>query len=280
MTEEYKWGDDPGTAIQKAAGTPLAAQVESDVVAGYLLALRSLLEKDAELHQAVAGCHPAQEARPLLIAAHKAVKPGTEHLLERAATILLDELQQMRAASPSLYLVSCKTGRSVMPIAAKDVYTPPDFEGLNGVMQKSRPIVHPGLSSTLALAAHEAAKRDSMMALVTPEAAMAFAHMTEPERMLERAKQKLAGIVEFAPVDGPQQEIEFGREHVAGLEQSANLAFHRVELFASTLAKKILDRCGPGGRCSVGGVRSCSGSKQRWFICTLKFERAAAASSG
>jgi hypothetical protein len=276
MTDEYKWGDDPGVAIEKSAGTPLAAAIEEDVVSGYLLELRKKIENNAEVRRMVAESRPAQSVKSELAASYGPAKPGTEHLLERAAQILLDELEQQRAAKPSLYLVSCQTGRAVVPISAKDVYIPPDYVGLDGGVHKSRPVVHPGLSSTLALASHESAKHQSLLARATPETAAAYAHLSAPEQILSRVKQKLADKVEFADLPGETaQEIEFGREHISGLEQSANLSFHRVELFAATLARKIA-LLGSGGRCCIDGIRACHGSKQRWYVCTARFANAAA----
>lgn len=270
MNDEYKWGDDPGVAIEKATGSRLASRIEDDVVAGYLLQLRTLLEENADLAAKVAVATPAKNAKPHLIGAFKLVKPGTSYLLDRAADILLDELEQQRK-NPSLYLVSCKTGRSVMPIGAKDVYTPPDFANLDGQPCKSKPIVHPGITSSLAIAGHEAAKQEALVSIAGHE--LAFAHLSDPEQMVERARQKLAGIVTFEKMDGPWREIVFGKEHVSGMEQSVNSSFHRVELFSSTLAKKILTLCGRGGRCQTGGVSNQRGSKQRWYVLSVKFQR-------
>jgi len=268
---DYKWGDDPGTAIEKAGNSPLATQIESNVVAGYLLQLRKLLESDPECARKVAEAVPAAGARDCLTAGIE-VKPGTLHLLERAVDSLLEELEQQREAKPSLYLVSCKTGQAVMPLSAENVYTPPDFQGLDGGMHKSRPVVHPGISSSLAIAAHESAKEDAMMALAGRE--LAFAHLSEPEQMIEMVKAKLANSISFQELGGPWQEIEFGKENVAGMTQSVNLQFHRVELFSSVLATKVLSLCGRGGICHFGSVKSRRNAKYRWFTVDVKFERA------
>jgi len=277
MNDEYKWGDDPGEAIVKAAGSPLALQIESDVIAGYLLILRALVEKDEELSDRIAKSKPARLAKPYLVEACEFVKLGTEYLLDRAAGILLDELEEQRK-NPSLYLVSCKTGRAVMPITAKNVYTPPDYEDLDGNLRPAKPVVHPGITSSLAIVAHETAKQESLVALAGRE--LAFVHLSAPEQMVEMAKQKLTGDVIFGNVDGPWQEIEFGKENAAGMEQSVNAAFHRVELFSAILAKRILTLCGRGGRCQAGSVSSHRGAKQSWYALSVKCERFDAASTG
>lgn len=277
MNDQYKWGDDPGSAIEKAAGSPLAFRIEEETVAGYLIQLRSEIEKNAELARKIAEAQPAAAAKPSLIAACKHVKPGTEHLLERAVSMLLEELEQQRRAAPSLYLVSQKTGRSVMPISAKDVYTPPDFVGLDGELHKSGPVVHPGISSSLALAAYEAAKEQSMTSLFGQS--LSHVHLTEPEQMVERARQKLSGVVEIGEVDGPWSDMEFGKEHVSGMEQAPNTAFHRVELFSSVIAKRVVSLCGKGGKCELGQIRSCRSPKHRWYALAVKFKRADASGS-
>jgi hypothetical protein len=267
----HKWGDDPIAAIEKAPGSPLALQLESEVVAGYLIQLRKMLEEDTDVANMVAECDPAQLAKPGIIKAFKLVKPGTQHLLEKAADSLLAELDQQRKAAPSLYLVSCKTGRAVMPISAKDVYTPPDFEGLDGKLHKAKPIVHPGITSNLAIAAHESAKETSIISLAGQE--LAFSHLSDPERMIESAKQKLSGIVNFGDVQGTWHEIEFGKENAAGMEQAVNPAFHRVELYSSVLARRILALCGRGGQCQIGSIRNLRGAKHRWYSLDVRFQR-------
>jgi hypothetical protein len=268
--QEYKWGDDPGAALVKAAGSPLALQIADDIIAGYLITLRTLLETNVELSDKIASSHPAQNARTDLISACELVKPGTLHLLEKAADMLLEELEQQRKSGSNLYLVSCKTGRSVMPIDAKDVYVPPDYEGLDGKLHKSKPIVHPGISSNLAIVAHEFAKENALVSIAGQE--LAFIHLSAPERMVEMAKQKLSGVVLFENVDGPWHVVEFGRENSAGMEQSVNAAFHRIELFSSVLAKKILTLCGQGGRCRVGSVKSHRGAKHRWYSLDVRLD--------
>lgn len=266
---DYEWGDDPGSVLARIPGSPLAKRVEKDVVAGYLLQLRDLLQQSQELADMVAAHDKAIEAKPHLVKAVELVKPGTEHLLDKAAGMLLEELEQQRKA-PGLYLVSCETGLSVMPIGGKDVYHPPEYRGMDGNMHEARPVVHPGITSSLAIAAHEAEKEHALMALSGNE--MAFAHLSDPDKIVEIAKQKLAGAVSFVQMDGPWHEIEFGRENAAGMEQSANLAFHRVELFSSILAKRIVSLCGNGGRCQIGEIVKNSGSKQRWYVVSVKFD--------
>lgn len=275
---DHKWGDDPVAAIEKAPGSALALQLESEIVAGYLIQLRKMLEEDAAVANMVAECDPAQLAKPGILKAFKLVKPGTQHLLEKAADSLLVELDQQRKAAPSLYLVSCKTGQAVMPISAKDVYTPPDFEGLDGKLHKAKPVVHPGIASNLAIASHENAKETSLMALAGQE--LAFSHLSDPEQMVESAKQKLSGSVDFGPIQGPWHEIEFGKENASGMEQAVNLAFHRVELFSSILARRILTLCGRGGRCQIGDIRSLRGAKHQWYVLSVRFQRIDAASVG
>ena len=272
--QDYGWGDDPGTAIEKAAGSWLAPVIEDKVIAGYLLSLRKMLEEDTELRDKVAKSIPACGAKPdLITATFNLVKPGTERLLDKAIDVLLEELDEQRKKAPSIYLVSHETGRSIMPISKEGVYTPPDFVGLDGNVHQAKPVVHPGISSSLALAAHEVAKTKSILALAGGDSSMAFAHLSEPEQMIGRAKTILQGRVSFEGASGPPQEIAFGREHEAGMEQAVNLSFHRVEMFSAILAKKILDKCGEGGRCSGGTIKLCKGSKYRWFIFTACFER-------
>lgn len=257
--------------IEKTVNSSLATRSEEEIVAGYLIQLRKILQEDVVLIGKVSACEPAIDAKPHLIAAIEA-NPDTEHLLDKAAVQLLKELENQRKSKPSLYLVSNKTGKAVMPINENHVFTPPQFVGLDGKLHDSRPVVHPGITSSIAVAAHEMAKEEALAAISGNE--LAFAHMSDPDKVLELTRQKLDGIVSFEDLNGSWEQIELGKENAAGMEQSANRSFHRIELFSSILARRIVDRCGKGGRCQLGGMIVNRGAKHRWYVVSVKFERA------
>ncbi len=271
MSDEYKWGDDPVAAIQKAAGSSLAVQIEDDIVAGYLILLRKEIESNSELSELIAKGNSENVVKTALTSACKLVKPGTDYLLDRVISMLLEELEQHRQAKPSLYLISQKTGRAIIPIEAKDVYTPPDYIGLDGKIHKSNPIVHPKLSSSLAIASYEAAKQELVLTKITPKTHMAHTHLSTPEQIVQKARQKLAGLPPCE--NGEWKDVEFGKEHVAGMEQSVNPSFHRVELFSSILARKVFELCGKGGQYNFGSIRSCRNAKLRWYVIPVEFKR-------
>lgn len=265
--------------IRKYVSKTPVSTTGKNVVARYLLKLRDILERDNTVNHKVANCISTEDARPILIEAFGPVEPGTEELLERSITILLEELKQQRASKPSMYLVNRETGMSLMPIDAKDIYTPPDYKDPGGETWihrhirscKARSIVHPGISSSIALSAHEANKENAIIALAGD--ALAFKHMSEPEQITEMAKQRLTGLVNFGDANGQWEEIQFGRENIAGMEQAVNTSFHRIELFSVILAKKILHLCGSGGTCQLGSITVRKSPKYRWYVLTGIFEK-------
>lgn len=272
MTNEFRWGDDPGKAIEKASG-PQLVEIEENVISRYLLQLRQRLQSDEELSRQVARCDPARTAKGILVASYGPEKPGTGYLLEKAAEILLDELEDQRSQDPSLYLVSGVTGRAVMPISDKDIYNPPDYVGEDGEVHKARPVLHPAISSSLTLAAHEAAKQSSLVK--SGAGKLAFAHLTDPDRIVQLTKEKLSGKVEFEDFDdGPWEEIVFGKENDVDFSQAVNPQFHRVELFSSVLSQKILELCKDGKRCEIGKVSLHSGTRQKWYTVLVRVSAA------
>ena len=128
-------------------------------LARYLLDIRREFETNDEAKNIVISSDPAIDAKPKLLElfAHKC-KPGTEKLFEEAIEIALNELDGFRKNPASLYLIDNATGKSVMPITDDLIYTPPDYIGEDGKLHKAKPVVHPGISSSLTLAVYGEAK--------------------------------------------------------------------------------------------------------------------------
>lgn len=235
------------------------------------LKLRKLLETDDLLKKTVAAAVPAISAKQALIDAASQEGQDAE-VLSEAAEDLLNELEQQRKNPPSLYLVSQETGKSIMPISASDIYTPPDYVGLDGKTHKSAPILHPGITSSLAVSVHEAEREKSILSLAGDSPA--YKHLSDPSCLVSLTEQKLTGKVELAEL--PKEScttIKFGVENSAGVEQSINESFHRAELYSALLAKKIVSACGGSGRCQIVRIDRVRGAKQHWYEASVKIDR-------
>lgn len=253
--------------LQKKEQSNLAIRSEEDAeVSRHLLSIRKQVETDQELAAFIASRTPAVEAKFALM---KVFDGEGNRLFEKALDMFLEELEQQRKSVPSLYLVNANTGQAIRPISEKDIITPPDYVGEDGLKHHSRAIVHPGMTSAMGLAFQEKHNHDMMLAKARePGSELAYAHLTEPEKMIESTKDRLnnVGVMVDETYEGPWTEIEFGRENISGMEQSVNTRFHRLNMFSAILARKILGMCGNQGRCAIGTIRSCGNSKHRWYV--------------
>lgn len=236
---------------------------------GCLTQLRKNLETNHDLIEKVSNCFPAMQAKMHLLESVEDIDPSMKHVFDKAAEIILEDLEAQRKLKPSLYLVNAKTGMAIMPMGGDSIFTPPDFVGLDGKIHKSKPIVHPGITSSLALAEHEIEKHKMVLAKHGDK--LAFAHMSDPDKIVDMAKEKISDRLMPEDADGKWEEVEIGRENFSGMEQSANFSFHRIELFSSILARKILSRIGNHGRCQIGGIWQHRGAKHRWYVVNVKF---------
>jgi len=266
-----EWGDN--LAIVLAKGGELAEQAEKKLLAEYLILIRTQLETSVKLQKAVTDSDPATEARGKVTQyLSKHIRPGTIEVFRKAVEQILSELDQLRTKKPSLYLVNQATGELVMPINKDLIFTPPDYIGADGQLHKSNPIVHPGVTSSLALAIHKQAKTNKAIAKSKKNKAteQAYAHISDPNKIIELTKEKLqtAGIEIDNDLDSDSQIIEFGREQSDGIFQSSNLHFHRIQVFSSTLAHKIV-KLNPR-KCAFGKLEMKHNSKQQWYTVEVR----------
>lgn len=271
------WGEDLSAFLKvcrKEGDSELVQQVEEKLLAGYLMGIRTLLTTDHVANKVAAESYPATSAAPGLIDRfwHLA-KPGSEDIFQKAVEIILEELDAARLKEPSLYLVNVQTGRAVLPFNKDTVFQPPDYIGEDGLVHKARPIVHPALTSAMALAQQEAARREIVLKKSKdPKFKSAVEHLLDPEGMITSAKERLQAVgvvIDDIPSDSEPQEVEFGREAIDGINQAPNYQFHRKSTFSAILAQKILRLCGPGGHCHIGPIRERKGSKQRWYAVSV-----------
>lgn len=267
------WGEDLVALRQK--GGEIAEDAESRILSKYMLEIRKRLETDKEARQTAADAKPAMEAKDELMrifALANMISPGTEDLCEKALTEILYELDHIRETGAGLMLIDAKTGKAVLPLTPDMIYTPPDSIGEDGKLRKSAPILHPGISASLGMKIQDEARHIELLRKAS-KARDAYAHITDPGKITELAKERLQNL-NITIVDSlPGVEsvtLEFGREQVSGIEQSPNLHFHRAYMYAAVLATKILKACGSYGVCSFGPIQLLKNSKQRWYTIDVK----------
>lgn len=271
------WGEDLHGFLEKCrkeGNQELVRKVEEKLTAGYLMALRGAFESDPEIRRVVESSQPATEAAPFVAdRLWGFAKPGSEDIFEKAVWTILEELDFHRSKPPSLYLVNPTTGKAVVPLTEGSIFQPPDFVGEDGRTHKARPIVHPSITSALALSQQDAARQESLAKRADSGFKRhALAH-GDLDGIAESVRQRLesAGVqrVDSLP-DADPAEVEFGREQVDGLLQSPNFGFHRISVFSAVLAVKVLRLCGPGGTYSMGPIQERKGSKQKWYMVTVR----------
>ena len=256
------------------------AEVEARPMASYLKQVRDELESNQEARDLVSKAFPASGSKEELVRIlstarpgrdYPVPKPGTEDLFEAAVDRVLAELEKQRGLPPALYIVDRDTGDVVMPLPAGGVYQPPDYIGEDGKTHKARPVVHPGITSSLAVARAEEFRKGKALAGVKDDlvAKKAYEHLEDPRQIAAGAADRLRSMgveVSDLPAGGePEDVVEFGREHVNGVFQSPNLSFHRSAMFADLLANKLMRLCGPGGGVLLGELSRRDNGKQCWY---------------
>lgn len=280
--------------LTRASAGPIEVRDEREELLSYLRSVRKELEDNPEARETVAAAEPAAAASPELVRILSSarpgrevpiLRPGTEDLLTRAVGQVLAELEVQRRGPKGLYLVDESTGKSVLALPEGAIYQPPDYVGEDGLPRKAMPIVHPGLSSSLVMkqtedwkvrTAIERSEKDEMLR-------RAYEHLTDPEKMAAIAGERLRELGVLTSdlgTEEPEEEIEFGREHVGGVFQSPNPGFHRLHLFAGSIVRRVMARCGPGAEVRLGRVKEKSSGKQRWYTVGLTVRRPPQLSSG
>jgi len=266
-------------ALQKAdrAGG-LSVSLAQEIRGRLLLRIRDKVQRTPALREILsASIPPAEMKEDVMREVQDLDYPGAEHLLEEAVDILLEELKEQRATGASIVLIHPGTGRAMMPLRPSDIFTPTPYVDDNGVVHAPTPILHPGLSSGIALAEQEMEKRSSLLEMAKdPRKALGLSHLTDPDLIARVAVKRLSdvGIVMVTECDGASASVEFGMESSDAELQSFNPAFHRAAAYAAVLASKIRRLVGGSGEYSMGPVRLMKNSKKRWYTVDVTYRSA------
>lgn len=267
--DQINWGEDIFALATRSEDPHLAQQAVEAVAVHYRRELRDRFQSDPAVKEAIRPGVPVLECLDdIHFAVADVCREGTEEIFTKILKELVEELEVLQKSGGELFLVDHSTGKTIMPIQEKHIYQPPDFVDEQGKIRKARPIVHPSISAPLMLHEHEKAKQAGVLAKITPENHLAFAHLTDPDYIAKTAVDilKKNGIEIVHLEEGEKATIEIGKEHIQGIEQAPNFKFHRAHLFGSILARRILEVMNRRGKCDEKiKVSMKRNSKFRWY---------------
>lgn len=268
--------DQVGLALEGSRdGTELSAESREKVLAQFLLRIRHEVPRRPALRETLAASVPPTEMKEDVLRELEDLSyPGAEGILSEAVDIILQELEHQRKEGASKYIVDGSTGRALMPVRPNSVFTPAPYVDENGVTHKPSPILHPGISSGLALAAQEAKRKAFLVEKAKdPRHKLALSHILDPNVITSVAAERLAdvGINRVQDCEGMPVEVEFGTEIIDAEIQSLNPAFHRTAAYAAVLATRVRKLVGVSGVFSFGPVRTVKDSKRRWYAVEVKY---------
>lgn len=276
------WGQDVFDVVAVRAMGARMVEAEKRVEAGYALMIRESFETNDEIRKLFNQTHSPLEAKAdLELALSSLVRPGTEDLFSTALSAALRELNEMRAHPSSLYVIDQSTGKAVAPFRTDTVFRTPDYVDEGGTTRPGRLVVHPAVTSEIA-ARRVLEDRDTKIATRAAEAPATYEHESDPQSILRYASIALvAHDVEVCPVPEKTQgaptvtcAVVIGKEYYDGVAQSANIQFHRAQMFGKALARKIsehLDSMGTKPRkCELLRIVPKEGSKLRWYEVTVR----------
>jgi hypothetical protein len=268
------WGENTFAIVaQKTGSRELVEAAEADVEKRYRLELRDKFQNDKPVYDALVESKDSLLSEGTFESIRGLTKiilrAGTEEIFERILRELLEELNEMHKREPSAYLVNRQTGKVLMPMSGKDVYTPPDYVGEDGKLHPAKPILHPAIAAPLMMHVH--GENRKLEAIAKAPNFASVEHLVQgPESILERAKILLRnqGIIVEQLDMGERRTIEVGRETVDDMLQAPNYSFHRSQMYGSLLAKKVLDICREymTHTCDLQSIRLHKGSKEQFYV--------------
>lgn len=273
--------DEVALILEKSgSGMELSDESRAKIRAKLLLRIRHEVPRRAGLRETLAAdVPPADMKEDVLREIEDLSYPGVEGLLSDAVDIILQELEQQRKEGAREYVVDQATGRALMPVGPNSVFTPAPYVDDDGVLRTPAPLLHPGISSSLALAAQETERRASLIkAAQNPRNRFSLTHIMDPEVITAVAAERLAdvGIGRVQECDGESMEVEFGTEAVDAESQSLNPAFHRAAMYAAVLATRVRKLVGGRGEFSFGPVKMVKNAKKRWYSVEVRYRPAGA----
>lgn len=147
---------------------------------------------------------------------------------------------QTLSSDPGIYL-NDPNGTTLFKLTDEMIFYPPDTIREDGTIIKRQPVVHPGITSGLALLSQERAWLKSVEEKYGSEV---VAHIKSPWNIIKLCSQILIenGMLpsETSNEDIAYINCEIGHENVAGVFQAVNPMFKRLSNFSMALTREIM----------------------------------------
>lgn len=262
-------------ALCRKNKSPLVKQLEEEVRARYLLQIREEIKINKKLEDLLATSEDLDKAKPEIAnELAKLTQDGSEDLLDESVNIIISELKQMRKREPSLYLIDETTGFAITPLKKDDIFTPPKWMDEDGNLHDSTPTVHPNITSSIGMLRARIGKQNRILEKYGEKGEQAFAHLTEPEKIVTKAKEDLSekGIEFTSKKPEILEIISVGRETLDAELQSVNINFHRWVAYSASLQNKIIESY-DGNKVWVGEIKRKTNSRHRWYEISVGYEK-------
>jgi hypothetical protein len=179
--------------------------------------------------------------------------------LDAALVVFLDE-QKKTKESGEAWIIDDHSGLAIAPINESSLFRPIHINE-DGSKSYGAPILHPGISSRIAIRRQELEQKNKILEKLKPST---VEHIVRPKSILEVASEELSiSGIECSVIDSNIEIMEIGRENFDGLFQAPNEAFHRFVLYGKLLARRILSR--DATAFEFNKIEERSNSKSRWY---------------
>jgi len=279
FNDEHKvlCGEDPHkipvSAITSCENNDIIADTEKAVSIWYRFRIREEFEKNSKVVRILDAYKLAPEAfEELKRVMSNIIHDESVKIFDSILQEILIELEDLKKRPASLYLVD-EDGRASLALKPEHFYNPPDFVDESGNLRKSTTIVHPGLSVQLAMKKHEDSKELKFIQKHEGVSDLAIQHLKDDSVIARQTIEILSSFgIETFTFDGGQTiiEIEFGQERQEGMIQSFNPKFHRANLFANILSKRIRDELGEKTQYNLIDISLKRNSKKRWYLARVE----------
>jgi hypothetical protein len=240
-----------------------------------LTAMRTAMVQDLELRSRLAGAGE-QEIAGVLEDRFWDLYPEDE--VRAAAMEAAREAVAMRA-DPGTYLIDSQSGKALFKLTEDMVYVPPDSFDEAGNPRRQLPMLHPRLTSGLAMTVQERTKTAELERSVPSGMEESVAHVRDPWRIVDHARARIeasgiafhgnAYLSSAEPAFPDEATVTVGKENSDGMFQSVSFKFHRSVAYGAVLASKVA---------ALGAKRVCftsvekkRGSKQTWYEVTFRY---------
>jgi len=240
-----------------------------------LTAMRSAMVHDTELRNRLAEAGE-QEIAGVLEDRFWDTYPDDE--VRIAAKEAAKETIVMRA-NPGTYLIDSQSGKALFKLTEDMVYTPPDSFDESGNPRRQLPMLHPRLTSGLAMTVQERTRTAELERSVPAGMEESTAHIKDPWRIVDHAMERIkaygiafhgtAYLSSAEPAFPDEATVTIGKENSDGMFQSVSFKFHRSVSHGAVLASKVA---------ALGAKRVCftsvekkRGSKHTWYEVTFRY---------